>query len=88
MKKLFCLSIALFSFGFSGSVFAQESPDVLVDNLCQELQDLEIDDDDQMAEMVRSYIAELDNPTMEQIIALSQVAVKFETGQSINSICK
>ena len=88
MKKIFCLSIALIAFGFQGSAFAQESPDALVDGLCQELQDLQLDDEDKIAEMVRSYIAELDEPTMNQIIALSQVAVKVETGQSINSICR
>ncbi|MEM8677653.1 MAG: hypothetical protein AAGF83_27905 [Cyanobacteria bacterium P01_G01_bin.67] len=88
MKKILTLSVVLLAFGFQGSVSAQESPDDLVDNLCQELQDLQLNDDNEIAEMVRSYIAELDQPTMDQIIALSQVAVKVETGQSINSICR
>ncbi len=88
MKKIFSLSIALFAFGFQGSVSAQASSDRLVDNLCQEIEDLQINDENEIAEMVRSYIAELDNPTMDQIIALSQVAVKVETGHSLNSICK
>ncbi|MEM7556845.1 MAG: hypothetical protein AAF378_22675 [Cyanobacteria bacterium P01_A01_bin.84] len=90
MKKILTLSVALtlVVFGFQGSASAQESPDDLVDNLCQELKDLRLTDDNEIAEMVRSYIAELDQPTMDQIIALSQVAVKVETGKSINSICR
>ncbi|WP_019508451.1 hypothetical protein [Pleurocapsa sp. PCC 7319] len=87
MKKLFCLSFALLAFGFQGAVSAQDSPDELVNSFCQEVEDQNITDESEMAEMVRSYIAELEEPTMEQIIALSQIAEKVENGQSINSIC-
>ena len=77
MKKLFCLSFALLAFGFQGSVLAQESseqPDELVDSFCEEVEDQNITDESEMAEMVRSYIAELEDPTMEQILALSEIA--------------
>lgn len=87
MKKLFCLSFALLAFGFQGSVAATESPDELVDNFCQEVDDLGINEEAEVAEMVRSYISELDNPTIDQIVALSQIAVDIEDGESMSSIC-
>ena len=88
MKKLFSLSFILLAFGFQGSVSASSKTNQLVNSFCNNIKELNIQDKKDIAEMVRSYIAELDEPTMEEIIALSQIAVKVETGQSINSVCK
>ncbi len=94
MKKLFCLSFALFAFGFQGSASAQSLPeqsissDQLKANFCEQAKELKSKDDQEMAEVVRSSIAELDNPSIEQIVALSQIAIKLEKGNSLRSICK
>ncbi len=87
MKKLFCLSVAVFAFAFQGSVSAQVSPEELVNGFCQEAEDLGVQNESEMAEMVRSYIAELDEPTMDQIVALSQIAVDLENGENLDDIC-
>ena len=94
MKKLFSLSFVFFAFASQASVSAQSlpgdptPPEQLVDNLCLQIEQLDIEDDeDRIAEMVSPQIAELDNPNVDQIVALSQVAVKIKTGQGINSIC-
>ena len=93
MKKLFCLSVAVLAFGFQGSVSAKSLPgqslsaDEVVKNFCSEAKDLNVKNDAQLAEMVRSYIAELDTPTMDQIIALSQIAVDLEDGDDLEDIC-
>ena len=94
MKNLFCLSFALFAFGFQGSASAQSLPELSVSskqleaNFCEEAKELESKDDKELAEVVRSSIAELDNPSIEQIVALSEIAIKLEKGQSLRSICK
>lgn len=94
MKKLFCLSFALLAFGYQGALSAQSLPeeslssDQVEDNFCQDLEESGVQDEKELAEMVRSSIAELDNPSMDQIIALSEIAIKLEKGKSINSICK
>ena len=86
MKKLFCLfSFALLAFGFQGSVLADKSPDELV---CKNLKEMKIEDEQEIAEIIRSYIAELDEPTLDQIIALSEIAEEVEKGKSVNSVCK
>ncbi|MDJ0568241.1 MAG: hypothetical protein QNJ53_04275 [Pleurocapsa sp. MO_192.B19] len=93
MKKLFCLSVAVFAFAFQGSVSAQSLPDQslsgdeVVNNFCATTENLGVQNESEIAEMVRSYIAELDQPTMEQIIALSQIAVELENGQNLDDIC-
>ena len=94
MKKLFCLSFALLAFGFQGSGSAQSLPeqsissDQLEANFCKEAEELESRDEKELAEVVRSSIAELDNPSIEQIVTLSEIAIKLEKGKSIRSICK
>ena len=94
MKKFLGLSFALFAFGFSSSATAQGilnqtiSPEQLVNEFCQEAQESGIQSDEEIADMVRTYIAELNNPTMDQIIALSQIAVKVENGKSLKKACK
>ena len=94
MKKFFGLSFALLTFGFSSSATAQGilnqtiSPEQLVNEFCQEAKESGIRSDEEIADMVRTYIAELNNPTMDQIIALSQIAVKVENGKSIKQACK
>ena len=93
MKKLFCLSVAVLAFSFQGSVSAKGLPgkplsaDEVVNNFCSEAKDLNVKNDAQLAEMVRSYMAELDAPTMDQIIALSQIAVDLEDGDDLDDIC-
>jgi len=94
MKKLFSLSFVFLAFASQASVSAQSlpensiSPDQLVENFCTEAEESKVKDDQEIAEMVSAYIAELDNPEIEQIIALSQIAVKLESGQKLESICK
>ena len=94
MKKLFSLSFVFLAFASQASVSAQSlpgnsiNPDTLVNNFCTEIENSNIQGDDQIAELVSTYIAELDNPNVEQIVALSEIAVKLKRGQSINSICR
>ena len=94
MKKLFCLSFVLLACGFQGSASAQLLPqeslssEQLEANFCQDAQELNVQDDQELAEAVRSSIAELDNPSIEQIVALSEIAIELEKGKSLQSICK
>lgn len=93
MKKLFSISFILLAFGYQSSAIAQSFPvqtidsEDLVENFCEEAIAMRLDGDDEIAEMVRSYIAELNNPSIEQIVALSQIAVKVENGYSLRSAC-
>ena len=94
MKKLFSLSFVFLAFASQASVSAQSlpgnsiPPQKLVDNLCSQIDELDIEDDeDRIAEMVSTQIAELDNPNVDQIVALSQIAVQLKTGQDIDDIC-
>ena len=88
------LSFVFLAFASQASVSAQSlpgnsiPPQKLVDNLCSQIDELDIEDDeDRIAEMVSTQIAELDNPNVDQIVALSQVAVQLKTGQDIDDIC-
>ena len=94
MKKLFSFSFIVLAFASQGSAFAQSlpgnsiSPNQRVTNFCAEAKASKIKNDKEVAEMVSAYIAELDNPQIDQIVALSEIAVKLESGEKLKSICK
>lgn len=94
MKKLLCLSVVALSFAFQGVAVAsatresvgQNSGNDVVAAFCDQYSNSSMSSEE-VAEQIKLFIAELDDPTLEQLSALLSISAEMENGKTISSAC-
>ena len=91
MKKLLCLSAIALAFTIQGAAFAREASqqpdgDDIVETFCDQYSNTSMNSD-KVAEQIKLFIAELDNPTLEQLSALLDISEEMEDGESLSEAC-
>ena len=100
MKKLFYLSAVILAVSIQGSALASGlngtavrsgsavDGDTLKEEFCNQYSNSSLSQEE-VAERIKLYISELDNPTLDQLSALLDISEKMERGRgrSLSSAC-
>lgn len=94
MKKLFYLSAIVFAVTIQGTALASRRPErvtvngvSLVREFCNQYSNSSLSQEE-VAEKIKLYISELDNPTLEQLSALLDISEEMEEGWSLSAACR